>query len=323
VALLQALLHASHRKTCSVMEEVFGVRLALGTLALLRIEASVAVEDRVEEAVEYVREQPVVGADESSWPQGNADGANARKRRAWIWVAVTSAVVVFRVALTRSREAACELLGEAFAGILISDRYCVYQWKLGRWQVCWAHLVRDFRKIAGRRGESAQIGEGLLSQKRTIFRLWARVRDGTLEREAFRAKMKPIRRRVRLLLERGADYVPRPKEQSERARTARTCAELLKVEQALWLFVDEEGVEPTNNASERALRQAVLWRKVSFGTQSAEGSLFVARMLTVLATLRAQERRPFEYLVAAIEAARAGQPVPSLLPLTPSPAVTP
>lgn len=113
VALLQALLHASHRKTRSVLEEVFGVRLALGTLALLRIEASVAVEDRVEQAAEYVQQQAVVGADETSWPQGNADGANAAKRRAWMWVAVTSWVVVFRVALSRSREAALELVGEA------------------------------------------------------------------------------------------------------------------------------------------------------------------------------------------------------------------
>jgi len=323
VALLQALLHASHRKTQAVIEEVFGVRLALGTLALLRIEASVAVEDRVEQASEYVRQQSVVGADETSWPQGNADGANAEKRRAWMWVAVTRWVVVFRVALSRSREAAMELVGAAFAGILVSDRYSVYGWKLGRWQVCWAHLVRDFRRMAERRGVSHEIGEGLLSEKRKLFRLWARVRDGTLSREAFRTKVTPIRRRVRLLLERGAGYAPRPKEHSARARTARTCGELLKVEQALWLFVDEEGVEPTNNASERALRAAVLWRKVSFGTQSAEGSLFVARMLTVLATLRAQKRRPFDYLVEAIAAARIGQPAPSLLPLTPSETVSP
>ena len=82
----------------------------------------------------------------------------------------------------------------------------------------------------------------------------------------------------------------------------------------MWLFVTTEGVEPTNNAAERAIRPAVLWRRTSFGTQSAAGSTFVARMLTVVMTLRAQKRNVLEYMTTACRAAREGQPAPSLLP---------
>jgi transposase len=96
--------------------------------------------------------------------------------------------------------------------------------------------------------------------------------------------------------------------------TGRTYQELLKVEQALWLFVRVAGIEPTNNAAERALRPAVIWHRVSLGTQSALGSLFVARMLTAAQTLCAQQRSVLEFLTAAVEAARQGTPAPSLLP---------
>jgi hypothetical protein len=109
-------------------------------------------------------------------------------------------------------------------------------------------------------------------------------------------------------------------DKSARAKTARTFRELLKVEAALWLFVRVLGVEPlievepTNNAAARALRPAVIWRRTSLGTQSALGSQFVARMLTVTLSLRAQQRNVLEYLTAACEAARQGEPAPSLLP---------
>jgi hypothetical protein len=87
------------------------------------------------------------------------------------------------------------------------------------------------------------------------------------------------------------------------------------VEPALWLFVAVKGLEPTNNAAERAIRPAVLWRKNSFGSQSEEGSIFVARMLTVVTTLRSQNRNVLDFLTDAIRANRKGTTSPSLLPL--------
>ena len=98
------------------------------------------------------------------------------------------------------------------------------------------------------------------------------------------------------------------------AKTAATCRELLKLAPALWTFVDLPDVEPTNNAAERALRRAVLWRKGSFGSHSAAGSRFAERMLTIAATLKQQDRNVVEYLTAACVASLQGAPAPSLLP---------
>jgi transposase len=80
--------------------------------------------------------------------------------------------------------------------------------------------------------------------------------------------------------------------------------------------VDEAGVEPTNNAAERALRPAVLWRKGSFGTQSDGGARFVERLLTVTATCKQQGRSVLGYLTAVCTAAQFGHPIPALFPVT-------
>ena len=175
-------------------------------------------------------------------------------------------------------------------------------------------MKREFIKISERTGVCGQLGEALVKQQEKLFELWHRVRDGTLERPDFRQLAHSIRQQVKALLQEGADYEIGLKEKTPLAKTVRTCRQLLKVEPAMWLFVAVEGVEPTNNAAERAIRPAVLWRRTSFGTQTAAGSTFVARMLTVVTTLRSQQRNVLEYMTAAICAARQGKPAPSLLP---------
>lgn len=162
---------------------------------------------------------------------------------------------------------------------------------------------------------AGELGKALLEQQRVLFEQWYRVRDGTLSRAEFIAAVVPIQQQVHHLLLEGAGYDIAKSEKTPLAKTVRTCQQLLKVEAALWTFVTTEGIEPTNNAAERALRPAVLWRKNSFGSQSEAGSLFVSRMLTVVTTLRAQKRPVLEYLVDACRAARQGSPAPSLLPL--------
>jgi hypothetical protein len=315
VALLAGVYRMSERLTQAAMSELYGVELSLGSVNALRQEASEAVADAVSEAQAYVQQQKVVGADETGFKQGNADGGNPQGRKAWLWVAVTALVTVFQVSLSRSQEAARALLGSDFTGFLVSDRWSGYNWlPLLCRQLCWAHLKRDFQKLAEREGESAQLGEALLKQEQKLFELWYRVRDGTLSRASFQAQAAVIRAEVRALLEEGASYQPKRGEKTLRAKTARSCQGLLALEPAMWLFVYQEGVEPTNNAAERALRPAVLWRKLSFGSQSAAGSAFVARMLTVVTTLRQQDRNVLAYLTEACQAARQGKTAPSLLP---------
>ena len=314
VGLLSGPYRQSERQTQQALCDFFQVDVALGTVNTLRQEVSQAVAEPVAEATVFAQAQEVANADETGWVQGNSDGTNPERRKAWLWVLVTTWVTIFQVHLSRGQAAAKALLGE-FAGYLITDRWTGYGWwPLDRRQLCWAHLIREFQKIAERGGESQVIGEGLLAQARKLFELWHRVRDGTLTRPGFAAAVVEIRTSVQQWLAAGAAYAVARGDKSARARTARTCRELLKVEQALWLFVRVAGVEPTNNAAERALRPAVIWRRTSLGTQSALGSQFVTRLLTVTLTLRAQQRSVLEYLTAACEAARQGMPVPSLLP---------
>ena len=176
-----------------------------------------------------------------------------------------------------------------------------------RRQRCWAHLLRDIEAMSERDGQSHAIGEALRAQVRQMFHWWHRVRDGTLAHASFASYMRPIRREVERLLEAGQTCgVP---------KTEGTCREILKRRQALWTFVRHEGVEPTNNAAERAIRPGVLWRKGSFGTHSPEGSRFVEAMMTVVATLKQQHRNVLDYLTAACEAPWCGKTAPSLLPM--------
>ena len=153
-----------------------------------------------------------------------------------------------------------------------------------------------------RGGDGERIGERLLSLSNRLFRHWHRVRDGTLPWSAFQERMHRLRREVKQTLLEGS--------RCPCAKTAATCFELLKVEEGLWTFARVKGVAPTNNAAERALRHAVIWRRISGGTDSVHGSRFVERMLTVVATCRQQGRNVLDYLTSCFEADRRGQADP-------------
>jgi transposase len=299
VALCTGAYRLSKRTTQQAMEEVFGVPMSVGTISPLEQATTEAVAAPVEAARTYVQAQEVAHLDETSWRQGD--------KRAWLWVAVTSWVTVFVVRLSRGGQVARELLGERFSGILVTDRYSAYNWYPVRWrQLCWAHLLRDFEAMRDRGGCSAEIGDALLAQAHQMFTWWHRVREGTLKRSTFRSYMTPLRREVERLLEAGSRCgVP---------KTAGTCQDILKRREALWTFVQVAGVEPTNNPAERSIRPGVLWRKGSFGTQSTAGSRFVESMMTVVATLKQQQRNVLESLTTACEAALRGEEAPSLLP---------
>src|SRR6266540_818594 len=298
-ALCTGAYHLSKRTTQRALEDMFGVQMGLGTIATLEHATVQAVAEPVAEARAYVQQQPAAYLDETGWREG--------QQRAWLWTAVTEWVTVFVVRASRGGKVAQELLGERFWGWLVTDRWSAYTWyPPWRRQVCWAHLLRDIEAMIERGGRSHEIGEALQVQARQMFQWWYRVREGTLAHRTFASYMWPVRQEVERLLEAGQTCgVP---------KTEGTCRELLKLRQALWTFVRHEGVEPTNNAAERAIRPGVLWRKGSFGTQSADGSRFVEAMLTVAATLKQQQRNVLEYLTAACQAALCGEAAPSLLP---------
>jgi transposase len=298
-ALCTGAYHLSKRTTQAVLADLFGVSLGLGTIATLEQATTRAVAEPVAEARAYVQAQPAAYVDETGWREG--------QQRAWLWTVVTAWVTVFAVRLSRGGQVAQELLGERFWGWLVTDRWSGYSWyPPWRRQLCWAHLLRDIEAMVERGGRSREIGEALRRQARQMFHSWHRVRDGTLAHASFTSYMRPIRREIERLLEAGQTCgVP---------KTEGTCRDILKRRQALWTFVRHAGVDPTNNAAERALRPSVLWRKGSFGTHSPEGSRFVEAIMTVVATLKQQHRNVLDYLTAACEATLRGEAAPSLLP---------
>jgi transposase len=218
--------------------DCFGVDLALGSVTACERAASQALAAPVAAAHAFVRQQPVAHVDETGWREA--------RRRAWLWVAVTSTVTVFLVHARRGAVAARTLLG-SFAGILTSDRWTAYtHWPLRDRQLCWAHLRRHFAAFAEVAGPAGRLGEALLAETAQLFTWWHRVRDGTLARASFRRSVGPLRRRVEALRWLESRCRPTP--------TAATCREILTLAPALWTFVRVAGMEPTNNAAERALQ---------------------------------------------------------------------
>ena len=160
-----------------------------------------------------------------------------------------------------------------------------------------------------RGGGGQPIGRRLLQLSNRLFHQQHKVRDGTLPWHSFQKRMNGLRRAFQRALKDGS--------RCSCVKTAATCFEILKVEPGLWSFARVPGVAPTNNAVERALRHAVIWRRISGGTDSVDGSRFVERMLTVVATCRQQTRNVLDYLSTTFEAHNHGQPVPSLLTAQP------
>jgi len=246
------------------------------------------------------RRGPVKNVDETSWKQAG--------RLCWLWTAVTRRVAYFTIQARRGLDGLTAHLGAKISGIVGSDRWGAYnRVPLYRRQLCWAHLQRDFQALVDRGGPAKDVGNELLGMTQDVFHWWYRVRDGTLRRATLRTYIEELRPWLRELLERGRVCGC--------AKTAAVCKNLLTLEPALWAFVRIQGVEPTNNAAERALRPAVLWRKRSFGCHSEPGCRFVERMLTVVQTLRLRQREVIDYLYDTIQSHRLGLPNPKLLPM--------
>jgi transposase len=276
--------------------DLFGLDISLGMIAKLEKRVARATAPVVEELAEHVRGQDV-HIDETGWREAGS--------RAWLWVVVAPLVSLFKIVRRRSAKVAKELLGKNYAGVAVCDRFRGYLW-INQVQLCWAHLRRDFQAMIDRGGAGKPIGEELLGLSDILFEWWHRVRDATMARSTFQGWAARLRRDVRVQLERGAECGC--------AKTAATCRDLLADERWLWTFVRREGIEPTNNAAERALRHAVLWRRSSFGTQSAAGSRFVENILTIAATCRQQNRSVLETLTALLAAPSTEKPALSLLP---------
>jgi transposase len=287
-----------------LLADFFGFPISLGGVVNLQQIASAALAPVYQAIRTVVQQQERANVDETGWKEGG--------QKRWLWTLVTEVATAYLLHPSRAGPALRQLLGTDFAGIVTSDRHRPYlAIDPTRHQLCWSHLLRNFQALVDRGGRLAIWGADFLALSQLMFALWHRYRDGEIDRATLQAAMAPLQAALHARLIAGSRRADAPEG---------LCAELLAHEDALWTFVREEGVEPTNNAAERALRGAVLWRKGCFGTESEEGSRFVERILSVSATCRQQQRHLLSFVTEAISAMWAGDPAPTLVAISlPSP----
>jgi transposase len=296
VALLTGVYHLGRRKAVDLLSDVVGIRISLGALSAVEARVSQAVQPAVNETWEKVGEAKVKHTDGTSWYQAGVTMA--------LWTIATAAATVFKIVANSSKATLQPLYG-ALRGILVSDRAKALNfWAMERRQICFAHLLRKFISFSERDGPAAAFGRQLLDYTGLVFEYWHEYKAGKLSRETFIAWMAPVRRQFEAVL---AQTVA-----ANIQGVSGSCADIRQHQAALWTFVDHAGVEPTNNHAEQEIRAFVLWRKRSFGSQSARGNVFAENSMTVAYTARKQKKKVLAFLTACCEAERDQTRPPSL-----------
>jgi len=300
IAMLAGVYRLSRRQVRDVIVEMFGVPISTGAVDAVIMRMSQMLKDPWEQLRASIQQAEQVHADETGW----------RLRGAYqcLWVAASALAACYRIDPTRSQAAAKELLGEEFGGFVISDRYVGYHWlDVLQQQLCWAHWVRSLVALCERPGAPGKLGKRLLKAAREVIDLYHAYREHDHDLTWLREQLAPLREQIQTLLEKGT--------RGHDQKTANYCAGLLEEQDALWTFCDVEDlhIPMDNNAAERALRHAVILRRVQGGTQSDHGSRWVERILSIRETMRLQDRPVLDYLIQAATAIRHGQPAPSPL----------
>jgi transposase len=298
VATLTVRNRVSRRDAVELLRELFGVELSTGAIDAIVQRAGAALAQPYARLHEQIRSAPAVNIDETGWRLCGG------KRT--LWGALSERAALFRIAPDRHQREAQALLGEDFEGVACSDRWWAYNYlEPQRRQLCWAHVVRDF--TAHSEGMAAQkaFGEAGLELSRRLFATWHEYRqDG--DRARLHERIGSLQHDLRALLEQAA------RKSAKTKYHRRFASNLLKHWPALWTFTEIDGVEPTNNTAERGLRGAVIYRKLSLGSQSEQGERTIERLLSASLTCRLQHRSLFAYLTHVLTANTRGDPIPTL-----------
>ena len=300
IAFLNSCHLGTRRGICEIMAALFGIDISLGALCCAIDRVCDAMEVPVAEIKQTLPEAPNLNIDETSW--------KSKGKRRIPWAFVSPLVVYFHIATGRGAAVLSSVLGEAFAGIITSDDHSAYRsYHNGLRQLCWAHIIRKFIALGEARGSpgACSFADCMLAEIDGLFTHWHAFLAGVLTREELRHTTALIRGRMKRL----CLHYKSSKDEAVSTRASRT----LENWSHLFTFIFHDGVEPTNNISERALRYAVQWRKICFGSQSPDGERFTERILTVTRTCRLQGKNPFHFLYELMDASFKKAPLPSLV----------
>jgi transposase len=268
--------HGASRQTVQdFCQSVLGIPISVGGIQCILDRTSEALLPLYDEIGRQARQADINHVDETSWFQSG--------KLNWLWTMVNHTVAFFMVHPNRSKQAFDQLVDD-WKGILVSDNYGVYvNWVNSR-QTCLAHYIRKAKALTERKDESiGRFGENVRKHLQQLCH-WTKAPPSEKQWTKFYSEFL-----LNLLLFEDAD--------DDAGRLARS---LLGEMGSLWVFLEENGVEPTNNRAERALRFGVIWRKRSNGTQSDKGNRWVERILSVKQTCRIRALPMFPILVDAI-----------------------
>jgi transposase len=282
LVLLTSWFRTSRRKAALFASDVCKVPCSAGHVSELEAKATAALRPVYDELLAALPEQAALNIDETPFKRG--------AMKTWLWTFVAGAFTVFVLRPTRKAIVLTSVLGEEFTGAIHCDRAKMY-WRYPRLQWCWAHLKRDFQALIDSPDQQLKrLGRDLMRETKVLFAEVARCRDGTITHTTLKRNLSPVRRTVEALLLRGHGTAAHG-----------MCQELYDHRQHLWTFLSDPEVEPTNNAGERSLRHGVIWRKLSFGTQSARGDRFVETLLTIIETCRQQNRNVLQFVTQSLQ----------------------
>jgi len=298
VAYMKGSLHASYTGLAAFCREVLGINVARSHVCNTIARVNEALAQPYEELARHVPTEPVLNIDESGWKD--------KGQRYWIWVFCTSAISFFCIAKSRGSKVLEEVLGKTYGGTIVSDFFSAYvKYASALQQFCLAHLIRDVKFLTTLPDETdKQFGQQLLIEFKRLFHFW-HLRQ-KIPKERFDRLMFRIKDRVLQLAQARAD--------GERSKSRTLARRLVKHGEAIFRFLFDPAVPPTNNAAERTVRTAVIDRRITQGSRSLMGRQWNARIWTVLDTCRKQSRSAWQFLQDALSAHYVQTPAPSLLP---------
>jgi len=298
-ALMITKFNLSHRKAALFLKKYCGIPCSTGLPSKYQRLAASSLEVPYRQIENAIQNSEVVHLDETIY--------KLLKKIGYLWNAINRECSLFRLASSRKKDVAQEILGEDFSGVIITDRYVGYDWvPVQRRQLCWAHLIRDFKSMAeSKHAASRLVGEALLASSKAIFENWNRFKEGKMKRSTLQRKSKVWEREVDAALEEGME--------NGNKDVGGTCRHIWRRSEALWTFIKRESIEPTNNTAERALRPAIIKRNLSFGVDSESGRQFLESMLSIIATSEQKNIDTYAYLQSTLTAQLTGKPTPKLL----------